>query len=140
MTRNSTLISNLENQVNDLEQRIREFQVEVHKKYAIAVACLIFVFLGIPIGMMIKSSGVGVAISASALIFVFYYICLVMGEQFGDKGTLSPWLAMWAPNIIFGSIGLYLVVSSTRNVSNINLAHIKDIVNLLLDRLMQKRT
>jgi lipopolysaccharide export system permease protein len=62
---------------------------------------------------------VGVAFTASAIIFIIYYICLVSGEQVGDKGIVTPWLAMWAPNILFGSIGLYLVVSSTKDMKTI---------------------
>ena len=117
--RNNNLIAMQINKISDLETRIREYKVEIHKKYSIAFACLIFVFLGIPIGMMIRSSGVGVAFTASAIIFIIYYICLVSGEQVGDKGIVTPWLAMWAPNILFGSIGLYLVVSSTKDMKTI---------------------
>ncbi len=140
LERNRTMIANLQNRVYVLQQRIREFQVELHKKYAIAIACLIFVFLGVPIGMMIRSSGVGVAFSVSALIFVFYYICLVTGEQLGDRGTVAPWLAMWAPNILFGYIGLYLVVSSTRNVTTLDLSRLKQKISNLFDSVMQKRS
>lgn len=124
--RNKNLISMLRNKIEDLEGKIREFQVEIHKKYAIAFACLIFVFLGVPIGMMIRSSGVGVAFTASSVIFIIYYICLVSGEQLGDKGVLPPWFAMWAPNILFGALGIYLVISSTKDMKTINLNKWKD--------------
>ena len=127
------------NKINDLKMQIRELQVEIHKKYAIAFACLVFVFLGIPIGMMIKSSGVGTAFTISALIFVFYYACLVGGEQLGDKGIVYPWLSMWAPNIIFSSIGLWLVISSTTDMKSVNMEMLKEKIGKITDKLMMKR-
>lgn len=136
--RNKNLIAMLRNKISDLETRIREYQVEIHKKYAIAFACLIFVFLGVPIGMMIRSSGVGIAFSASAVIFIIYYICLVSGEQLGDKGHVAPWLAMWAPNILFGSIGIYLVISSTRSMKTININKLQKTLTSVLRKKERK--
>jgi len=52
-----------------LERDINKYMVEIHKKYAIAVACLIFVLIGAPVGMMTRSSGVGMAFSVSSLVF-----------------------------------------------------------------------
>ncbi len=113
------------NKIDDVQTRIREFQVEIHKKYAIAIACLIFVLLGVPIGMMIKTSGVGGAFTASTFIFIVYYICLVLGEQLGDRGQVPPFIAMWAPNILFGAIGIYLLIKSTKDTKTINVEPLK---------------
>ncbi len=82
-------------------ERIRSFQVEYHKKYALAFACLVFTLMGIPIGIMTKSSGIGTSFSVSSLIFLIYYVSLIGGERLADKGMLNPWLSMWISNIIF---------------------------------------
>lgn len=81
--------------------RIRSFQVEYHKKFALAFACLVFALMGIPIGIMTKSSGIGTSFSVSSLIFLIYYVSLIGGERLADKGMLNPWLSMWISNIIF---------------------------------------
>jgi lipopolysaccharide export system permease protein len=137
--RNDNLIAMQENKIIDLETKIRQFQVEIHKKYAIAFACLIFVFLGVPIGMMIRSSGVGIAFTASAVIFIIYYICLVSGEQLGDKGYVAPWLAMWVPNLLFGSIGIYLVVSSTKSMKTISFRKFQDKISFFFNRVSKQK-
>jgi len=136
LARNESLIKMSTNKMNDIKQRIREFQVEIHKKYAIAVACLIFVILGVPIGMMIKTSGVGVAFSISTLIFIIYYIGLVTGEQLGGQGQVPPFFAMWTPNIIFAIIGVYLIVKSTKDMATIDMVRWKNI----LFRFFKKRS
>lgn len=125
INRYENLIRMHRNKINDIQRRIREYQVEIHKKFAIAVACLIFVLLGVPIGMMIKTSGVGGAFTASTFIFIVYYICLVMGEQLGDQGHVPPFIAMWAPNIIFGSLGIFLIIKSTKDSKTINIEPLK---------------
>jgi lipopolysaccharide export system permease protein len=39
-------------------------------------------------------------------VFAIYYIGLIGGEDLGDRLILSPFLAMWGPNLIFGALGL----------------------------------
>lgn len=118
--------------ISSLKSDVRKYQVEIHKKYAIAFACLIFVLIGAPIGMMTKTSGVGMAFSVSALIFLIYYGALTLGEELADKGVVSPFLAMWISNIIFCIVGIYLVVISVRETKNINLTKLKNKINKLL--------
>jgi len=118
--------------ISSLKADVRKYQVEIHKKYAIAFACLIFVLIGAPIGMMTKTSGVGMAFSVSAIIFLIYYGALTLGEELADKGVVSPFLAMWISNIIFCIVGIYLVVISVRETKNVDLTKIKNKINKLL--------
>lgn len=118
--------------INTLRSDVRKYQVEIHKKYAIAFACVIFVLIGAPIGMMTKTSGVGMSFSVSALVFLIYYGALTLGEELADKGVVSPFLAMWISNIVFGIIGIYLVVISVREMKTLDLTKIRDKVNNFL--------
>ena len=43
-----------------------------------------------------------------AVIFV-YYVLIRLGEQAGDTGMMSPFLSMWAANIVLGAIALALL-------------------------------
>ena len=121
-----------QDKVVTLESDIRKYQVEIHKKYAIAFACVIFVLIGAPIGMMTKTSGVGMSFSVSAIVFLIYYGALTLGEELADKGVVSPFLAMWISNIVFSIIGIYLVVISVKEMKTFDLTKIKDkITNFL---------
>ncbi|NQV18173.1 MAG: YjgP/YjgQ family permease [Armatimonadetes bacterium] len=117
--KNSLNIKN--DKIANHERRIHQFQVEIHKKYAIAFACLIFVLIGAPIGMMTRTSGVGMAFSVSSFVFLVYYGTLTGGEELADRGLVSPFLSMWISNIIFGIIGIYLVVWSVKEMKFIDL-------------------
>jgi len=111
--------------IRNYEKNIRMYQVEIHKKYAIAFACLIFVLIGAPIGMMTRTSGVGMAFSVSSIVFLIYYGTLTGGEELADKGVISPFLAMWISNIIFGIIGIYLVIISVKEMKFIDIERAK---------------
>jgi len=88
--------------------QIRQLQVEIHKKYAIPVACVVFVLLGAPLAIRSGRGGMATAITLSILCFFVYYLFLTGGEKLADRRLLPPALAMWSANIVFGAIGLAL--------------------------------
>ncbi len=90
-------------------QRRSRFAVEIQKKIAIPVACLVFVLIGAPIAVRYPLGGVGMVVGVSFGFFCAYYVALVGGEELADRLILSPFWAMWAPNILFGSVGLGFV-------------------------------
>lgn len=85
------------------------YLVEIHKKFSIPVACLVFVLVGVPLGVMARSGGIGTGVSYSLAFFVAYWACLIGGESQADRLRIPPWLAMWFPNMALGLLGLFLV-------------------------------
>ncbi len=82
--------------------------VEIEKKFAIAVACFIFVLLGAPIALRFPRGGVGMTIGVSLAVFGLYYVGLIVGETMADRNYVTPFWGMWAANLILGVIGLAL--------------------------------
>ncbi len=85
---------------------IKKYMVEVHKKYAIPVACFLFVFVGVPLGVLARRGGFGVGAGFSLLFFLIYWIFLIGGEKLADREIISPWLSMWMGNMVIGLIGM----------------------------------
>ncbi|HKE90367.1 MAG TPA: LptF/LptG family permease, partial [Gemmatimonadales bacterium] len=81
-------------------------QVEIQKKFTIAVACFVFGLLGVPVALRFPRGGAGLVFAVSVVVFAIYYIGLIVGEDIGDRLILSPFLSMWGPNLIFGTLGL----------------------------------
>jgi lipopolysaccharide export system permease protein len=94
--------------IDGYERQIRSLQVEIHKKYAIPTACLIFVLLGAPLAVRSGRSGMTMAIAFSISCFLVYYLFLTGGEKLADRELLSPFWAMWGANAFFGTIGVVL--------------------------------
>jgi lipopolysaccharide export system permease protein len=84
------------------------YQVEIEKKFALSVACLVFVLFGAPIALRFPRGGVGLTIGISLVVFSLYYVGLIAGESLADRGILSPFMAMWAANLLFSVVGLVL--------------------------------
>ena len=87
---------------------VARYSVEIHKKFSIPAMCIVFVLIGAPLALRFPRGGVGLVISASAGIFGLYYIGLIGGESLADKLILSPFWAMWGPNILMTAAGLVL--------------------------------
>ncbi len=94
-----------------------QYEVEIHKKFSLAVACIVFVLLGAPIALRFPRGGVGLVIGASLAVFSLYYVCLIAGESMADDGVLPPWLAMWAANGAFTVAGVLLYARMGREGS-----------------------
>ena len=86
--------------------RQASYQIEIYKKYALAVACIVFALLGAPIAIRFPRGGIGLVIGTSIAVFAIYYIGLIGGEELGDHGTVSPFFAMWTANLLFTVVGL----------------------------------
>lgn len=93
-------------QRDELRRRVAGLSVEIHKKFSLPVACIVFVLLGAPIGMRVRRAGPAVAF-VSVAFFLFYYLCLIGGEELANRLLLPPWLAMWLPNLALGLWGLH---------------------------------
>lgn len=82
--------------------------VELHKKFAIPFATLIFGYLGISLGVLFRRGEKLVSFAVSIAIAVIYYVFLLAGEPLGKQGTLHPFIAMWAANIFFVAVTVLL--------------------------------
>jgi lipopolysaccharide export system permease protein len=94
----------------DIAQRtMNGYQIEIHKKFSLAAACLIFVVLGAPIALRFPRGGVGLVIGVSLVVFALYYVGLIGGEALARKGFMPPFWAMWGTNVILTVVGIVLL-------------------------------
>ncbi len=100
-----------------LRNTANRYRVEIHKKHAIAFACIVFVLIGAPLAIRFPRGGVGMVIMTSMAVFALYYVCLISGEALADRGHVHPGVAMWAPNALFLSLGIILVSRMAREVA-----------------------
>jgi lipopolysaccharide export system permease protein len=92
--------------VKDLEEQMRDLDVEVHKKFSIAVASLVFVIVGAPLALRFGGGGIGMVIATSMVIFAIYYVGLIGGESLAGRGYVTPFVAMWIVNAIMTVLGI----------------------------------
>jgi lipopolysaccharide export system permease protein len=87
-------------------ERQNRFLVEINKKFSIPAACIVFVLIGVPFAVRHPRGGMGMVVAVSFAVFCAYYVSMIGGEELADRLILSPFWAMWAPNVLFAVAGL----------------------------------
>lgn len=126
-------------QIELLERRRNEYLVEIYKKSAIPFACAALVLVGAPMGVIIRRGGKGAGFSFSIGFFLLYYIMLLAGEAFGDRGMIPPFLAMWLPNILLTALGAWLLTRAVRGMVSFGFLRFLDVRRWPLVRLILKK-
>jgi lipopolysaccharide export system permease protein len=106
--------------INSYLRSINKYTVELHKKFSIPLASLVFILIGAPLGIMARKGGFAVSMAFSLGFFIIYWAFLIAGEEFADRGSLSPALSMWLPNLILGALGIFLCYRTSREQKFIN--------------------
>lgn len=122
-------------QVQSLQETANRYRVELHKKWAIAFACLVFTLIGPPLALRFPRGGVGMVVAASTAIFGVYWMGLIGGESLADRRVADPLLTMWIPNIVFAVVGLLLVSRMGRAGATVRGGGWEDVWLRLRDRL-----
>jgi lipopolysaccharide export system permease protein len=102
------LLRTSSSRVSSHEISINRYLVEVHKKFSIPFASIVFILVGAPLGIASRKGSMGIGITLSIFFFLLYWICLILGEDLADRRLMHPMLAMWFPNILIGAAGSYL--------------------------------
>ena len=96
--------------LQDTATLMNSYGVEIHKKFALAVACFVFVLLGAPIALRFPRGGVGLTIGVSLFVFALYYVCLIAGESIAKRGLMPAVISMWMANVIFSLVALWMLM------------------------------
>jgi len=96
-------------------RNLNRFGIEWHKKYATALACLVFLFIGAPLGALIRKGGLGMPLVISVLLFIFYWIISTTGEKFSRESVASLWEGVWFSTIIFLPAGIFLTYKAAND-------------------------
>lgn len=92
-------------------------RVEIHKKFAIPFACLVFGVFALPLGFNNRRGSKASGFALSILVIVGYWVLLDTGEKWAQAGGVPPWFAMWAPNLLLIALGLFLLGRRNRDKS-----------------------
>jgi len=89
-------------------------EVELHKRYAIPFACIVFGLIGVPLGIQPRRSARSYGFILGILILMTYYMSLTASEILAMRKTIPPFLAGWTPNLLFSGLGVYLLVKTAK--------------------------
>ena len=114
LTNNARQFKNEFTLIENYEKTNNKFKVEIHKKFTLAIACILFTLVGAPLGILVRNGGMTIASGLSIAFFLIYYILLIWGEQLADRNLLNPGLGSWLPNIILFLSGMIILKLSNK--------------------------
>jgi len=97
------------------DKQIRWHHIEMHKKFTLPFACLVFFFIGAPLGAIIRKGGLGPPAVISVLLFVFYYIIDSIGYKMGRDAVWEPWQGMWLSSAVLLPMGIFLTYKAVND-------------------------
>lgn len=123
-------ISRAENVKQDYEYRslvtqdekriLRRHQIEMHRKFTLSFACLVFFFIGAPLGAIIRKGGLGMPVVVSVMLFIFYYIIDNTGYKMARDGRWEVWEGIWLSSAVLLPLGIFLTYKAVKDSAVFN--------------------
>ncbi len=86
----------------------RKLEVELHRRFSLSFACVVFAILGFVIGTRSHRGIRSTAVIFCLLVGLVYWLSYVGANALALTGWVVPWIGVWAPNFIFGALGLWM--------------------------------
>ena len=92
----------------------RAILIELHKKFVFPFSCLVMSLLGVPLGIQTTNRRRSTGVIVGLFCFLIYYILLSVTLNMGELKNFPIALGMWAPNVIFGLLTVYMTIRAAR--------------------------
>lgn len=106
--------------LDEFKRYVRKHEVELHRKFTLAFACLIFFFIGAPLGAIIRKGGMGAPVVISVVMFIIYYIIDNTGYKMAREALWPCWAGMWLSSFVLLPIGVFLTYKATHDSALFN--------------------
>lgn len=93
------------------------YDIEFHRKFTLAVSCLLLFGIGAPLGAIIRKGGLGLPVVMAIIFFLIYHIISTLAEKAAKDGSLDPMLGMWMAIIVLTPLAIFLTYKSATDSS-----------------------
>ena len=87
------------------------YMVQLQRKVAFPFVTLVMTLLAVPFAVTTGRSGAFYGIGVGLVLALIYWTALSIFGALGAGGWMSPVLAAWAPNILFGAAAAYMLLT-----------------------------
>ncbi len=94
-------------------KQLNKFEIALHEKYVLGVACIVLFFVGAPLGAIIRKGGMGLPMVIAILMFLTYHFIGIFAKNSAEEGTISPLLASWMSTLIMLPLGIFFTYRAT---------------------------
>lgn len=114
------VISYSVNERNEIKKSGARYDIEWHKKFVLAIACIIMFFIGAPLGSIIRKGGFGLPVVVSILLYLIYHIISLSGEKAAKTMAWSPLAGIWIGIMVLTPLGFFLTYQASNDSSLFN--------------------
>jgi lipopolysaccharide export system permease protein len=93
---------------------IQPYQIELYQRFATPFAVVILSLMALIVSARKRRGGVGLQIAIGFLLAFTYILFYIMSKGIAEAGDLNPLLAVWLPNMVFGSIAFVMYFTVPR--------------------------
>jgi len=90
------------------QQYLSKMDVEWHRKFTLAYACMMLFFIGAPLGAIVRKGGLGWPVIIAILLFLVYFILTRAGDEMAMAGEINVTLGMWLSAIILSPMAIFI--------------------------------
>ena len=90
---------------------VLEHEVGLHRKVAFPFVTLVMTLIAVPFAVTTGRRGAMYGIGVGIVLAMIYWVMISIFAAFGTSGVLDPMLAAWSPNLIFGAVAAYLLLT-----------------------------
>ena len=94
-------------------KRLNKYEMSLHDKQVLPIACIILFFVGAPLGAIIRKGGMGLPMVVAILLFLTYHFIGIFAKNSAEDGTLHPFIATWMSTFIMLPLGIWLTYRAT---------------------------
>jgi LPS export ABC transporter permease LptG/LPS export ABC transporter permease LptF len=89
---------------------VTSLMVELYRKLSFPLVSFIMAIIGIPFSFTTGKKGAFYGIGLSIVVGIFYWSTFEFFDKLGGINRLSPFIAAWFPNLIFGFSGIWMML------------------------------
>ena len=87
----------------------KRFLIELHRRFAFPVACMVLMLIGVPLGTASRRGGKSGGFVMTILLVLVYYLLSDFGIAWAKQGRLPAVVGVWLANAVFAAVGLLLL-------------------------------
>ncbi|NGF58117.1 YjgP/YjgQ family permease [Parapedobacter sp. SGR-10] len=114
------------------------YRIEFHRKFTLAVSCLLLFGIGAPLGAIIRKGGLGAPVVLSIIFFLTYHIISTVAEKSAKDGGITPFWGMWSAIFILTPLAIFLTYKSTTDSALFDLDQYKVKAQLMWEWVKEK--
>jgi lipopolysaccharide export system permease protein len=125
----SNIITSIQGKKNELQIKYKIYRLHIlslHKKYALALSCIILFFVGAPLGAIIRKGGLGLPMVIAIVLFLTYYFIGVFAGNYAKEGNINPIIGAWLSTFIMLPLGVFLTRRATADKGLMSFGSILD--------------